>query len=113
MWCLIKIYSLFILSSKHSELPQNDLTAEQCEENIKNLEILSELKLNANKLQRMPVFRGLISLRTLELSNNEIREIAMVALRALQSLEVLNLSRNLIVKIGPGTFPKVNVLQKL
>lgn len=99
--------------SQNSELPQNGLTTEQCEMNIINLPNLAVLKLNENKLQQIPIFRGLISLRTLDLSNNEIREINADALRLLPKLTLLNLSRNFIVRIGPNTFPKENALQKL
>lgn len=77
------------------------------------MENLVDLRLTENKLERLPIFLGLISLEILELANNEIREITSVALQALPKLTHLDLSRNMILAIGPNSFPQHNVIQKL
>lgn len=84
-----------------------------CEASIRNLPNLVDLKLNDNKLDRIPIFHGLISLEVLDLANNEIREITLAALQALPNLTHLDLSRNMIIAIGPNSFPKQNSVQKL
>lgn len=95
------------------ELPQNNFNAEMCEQGIRNLPNLIDLKLNENKLERIPIMHGIISLETLELANNEIREITLAALQALPNLKHLDLSRNMILTIGTNSFPKENKIQKL
>lgn len=84
-----------------------------CELSIRNLPNLVDLKLNENILQRLPIFHGLISLETLELMNNEIHEITLSALQALPKLKHLDLSRNMILAIGPNSFPNQNTIHKL
>lgn len=84
-----------------------------CEQGIRNLPNLVDLKLNENKLDRIPIFHGLTSLEILILTNNQIHEISVAALQALPRLTHLDLSRNLIMTIGPNSFPKQNAIQKL
>lgn len=95
------------------ELSQNNFDDERCAASIQNLNNLIELRLNQNKITRVPFFVGLVSLKTLELANNEIREISSESLMALPQLIHLDLSRNLIHAIAPNTFFKGNVLQKM
>lgn len=103
----------FFFFSSYRELPQNNFEATICEEGIRNLPNLIDLKLNDNKLERIPIFHGLIALETLELANNEIREISLAALQLLPNLRHLDLGRNFIVEIATNSFPKDNILQKL
>lgn len=84
-----------------------------CEMSIRNLPNLVDLKLNENKLQRMPILHGLTALEVLELVNNEIHEISVQALQLLPKLKHLDLSRNMILAIGPNSFPNQNRIQKL
>lgn len=107
------ILMFFFFFSSYRELPQNNFEATICEEGIRNLPNLIDLKLNDNKLERIPIFHGLIALETLELANNEIREISLAALQLLPNLRHLDLSRNFIVEIATNSFPKDNILQKL
>lgn len=108
MQCLVLL--LFV---QCRELTQSNLDAEMCEQIIGNLPNLVELKLNENKLQRMPIFHGLFSLKKLELANNEISEISLNALLVLPRLTHLDLSRNMIDSIASNSFPKENFIQKL
>lgn len=84
-----------------------------CEQGIRNLPNLVKLKLNENKLERMPIFHGLTSVETLELANNEIHEISLAALQQLPNLKHLDLSRNMILAITTNSFPNENRIQKL
>lgn len=95
------------------ELSYNNFDDDHCAASVRNLNNLIDLRLNHNKLTRVPVFVGLVSLQTLELANNEIHEISNESLMALPQLTHLDLSRNLIHTIAPNTFFKGNVLQKL
>lgn len=95
------------------ELSHNNFDDERCAASILNLSNLIELRLNQNKLTRIPLFVGLVSLQTLEMANNEIQEISNDSLMALPQLTHLDLSRNLIHTIAPNTFFKGNALQKL
>lgn len=110
-------YSIFYLSpssaTAHRELSHNDFDAERCTASIRNLSNLVELKLNQNKLTRIPLFVGLISLQRLDLASNQIDEISSDALMALPQLNHLDLSRNAIHTIAPGTFYRGNRLRKL
>lgn len=110
----ILICVLFLLPKhSYSDLSQNNFNVEVCEKNIKSLRSLIDLRLNQNKLTRLPLFHGLFSLQILELSDNEITEITATALAALPKLTHLNLSRNLIHFIAANSFPKDNLLQKM
>lgn len=95
------------------ELFHSHLNAEMCEQNIRDAKNLLALRVNNNKLTRIPVFRGLVLLEKLELMHNEIRAIAITALRALPKLTYLDLSGNRILNIEANVFPKMNALQKL
>lgn len=95
------------------ELFHSQLSAELCEQNIRNVKNLMAVRVNNNKLTRIPVLQGLVSLEKLELMNNEIRTIAIAALRALPKLTYLDLSGNKILNIDTNAFPKINALQKL
>lgn len=95
------------------ELFHSQLSAELCEQNIRNVKSLMAMRVNNNKLTRIPVLHGLVSLEKLELMNNEIRTVAIAALRALPKLTYLDLSGNKILNIDTNAFPKINALQKL
>lgn len=95
------------------EMFHSHLNAEMCEQNIRDSTNLMALRVNNNKLMRIPVFHGLMSLEKLELMHNEIRAIAITALRALPKLTYLDLSGNRILNIEANVFPKINALQKL
>lgn len=97
----------------YRELSHNNFDDERCAASIRSLNNLIDLRLNQNKLTRVPLFVGLVSLQTLELANNEIREISSESLMALPQLTHLDLSRNLIHTIAPNTFFKGNALRKL
>lgn len=71
------------------------------------------MRINSNKIQRMPIFIGLINLETLELADNEIREISNDALKAIPRLMQLDLSRNAIHSIASNSFFISNSLKKL
>lgn len=109
---LIFFHCFFFLCCNR-ELPQNNFNAAICEQGIRNLPNLVDLKLKDNKLERIPILHGLISLEVLDLSNNEIREITLAALQALPNLKHLDLSRNMILAIALNSFPKENRIQKL
>lgn len=114
MYFLVLFFRVFLSSfTCNRELPQNNLNASMCEQSIRNLPNLIDLKLNENKLERIPILHGLTSLETLELANNEIREITLVALQLLPKLKHLDLSRNMILAITTNSFPKENNIQKL
>lgn len=95
------------------ELFHSHLDADMCERNIRDVANLMALRVNNNRLARMPVFNGLRSLEKLELMNNEIRAISIAAVRALPKLSYLDLSGNRIMSVETSPFPKVNALQKL
>lgn len=95
------------------ELFHSHLDADMCERNIRDVAYLMALRVNNNKLTRIPVFHGLTALEKLELMNNAIRVISIAAIRALPKLSYLDLSGNRIVTIETNAFPKVNALQKV
>lgn len=83
------------------------------EESIKNLKHLTDLKLNKNRLTKFPIFTGLTSLATLQLTHNSIELIPTEALLSLPKLTNLDLSKNLIKVILPTAFPSKNTLKQL
>lgn len=97
----------------YRELSRNNFDDERCAASIRNLNNLIDLRLNQNKLTRVPLFVGLVSLQMLELANNQIQEISYESLMALPRLTHLDLCRNSIHTIAPNTFFKGNALQKL
>lgn len=74
---------------------------------------LKDLKLHKNRLQKFPIFIGLTTLQTLQLSSNKIETIELAALMALPQLTTLDLSRNSIKTVLPNSFPVNNHIIQL
>ncbi|XP_052893907.1 leucine-rich repeats and immunoglobulin-like domains protein 3 [Anopheles moucheti] len=95
------------------DLASNHLSHETISAQLADLRKLQELNLNNNRLQRLPVLRGVRNLTKLFVSNNEIETIDMEALAGLPSLKFLDLSRNAIQEVQYSSFPVKNNLQYL
>lgn len=92
------------------DLSSNKLN-ESVGQQIKNLPVLQELKLNKNRLHRIPKFVGFGQLEKLSLAHNRIDRITSESLELLVSLQFLDLSRNNIKSIQPNSFPPANNLK--
>ncbi|XP_053664433.1 leucine-rich repeats and immunoglobulin-like domains protein 3 [Anopheles marshallii] len=95
------------------DLASNHLSHETISAQLADLRKLQELNLNNNRLQRLPVLRGVRNLTKLFVSNNEIETIDIEALAGLPSLKFLDLSRNAIQEVQYSSFPVKNNLQYL
>lgn len=95
------------------DLASNHLSHETISAQLADLRKLQELNINNNRLQRLPILRGVRNLTKLYVSNNEIETIDMEALAGLPSLKFLDLSRNAIQEVLYSSFPVKNNLQYL
>ncbi|XP_022651225.1 toll-like receptor Tollo [Varroa destructor] len=81
---------------------------------FKNVSMLQELNIASNRLTSVPAaVSSLNMLRSLDLADNEIREIANVSYHGLEQLYALNLMGNKIRNISQGAFtdlPSVRIL---
>lgn len=98
--------------SSFRDLSQNELN-DDVNLGIGNRTKLKELNLSKNRLQKIPVFRGLADLIKLELSHNQIEVISQEALLALPKLNSLDLSKNRIKLVLPNSFPSSSNLVNL
>uniref|UniRef100_A0A1B0CD26 Putative membrane glycoprotein lig-1 n=1 Tax=Lutzomyia longipalpis TaxID=7200 RepID=A0A1B0CD26_LUTLO len=72
---------------------------------IGNATELRELKLNKNRLRRIPHFTGLTHLTALSVSHNRIEVLEVEALEKLPKLQHLDISRNLLTVLPKNIFP--------
>lgn len=107
------------------ELSYNDLQ-ELTEEDFLEAEMLEDLELGHNSLKSLggtvggsgdgnggnSVLYPLRSLRSLNLTHNELREFSFASLRGLRELRMLDLSNNRIARLHRGRTPSENLVEE-
>lgn len=84
-----------------------DLSSNQLRDAVietRNLQLLTELKLNNNMLTDIPVLSDMPNLASLTLSHNEIQHVDCSALRNVTALKSLDLNNNHLVDISIASF---------
>ncbi|XP_044741546.1 leucine-rich repeats and immunoglobulin-like domains protein 3 [Chrysoperla carnea] len=80
---------------------------------LQQLTSLTRLELNKNSLTALPTLEGLLQLRHLSVTFNEITKINKDALNVLPELQILDLTGNRITYIDSNAFPERNILSIL
>ncbi|XP_076625892.1 leucine-rich repeat-containing larval translucida [Colletes latitarsis] len=110
---------------KFLELSYNDLQ-ELTEEDFLEAELLEDLELGHNSLKSLggavgangdgnggnSVLYPLRSLKSLNLTHNELREFSFASLRGLRELRLLDLSNNKIARLHKGRTPSENLVEE-